>query len=195
MKFSHPILLMVISILGIALPNAYANDNDILTGDTALACEAVLCLSSGQRPEECNPSLSRYFNISHKKWKDTVNARRNFLQLCPASQDTSQNMPALVEDIVEGAGRCNADYLNRTQVRRVEKTICPWEHSGRTWGHSGRNRDDGCYTKYVTVIINSKPSYCSAYANNTNTYQLGVSYIGEPMQGGHWIDDISAIGQ
>lgn len=29
-----------------------------LTGDTKLACEAILCLSSGTRPGECGPALS-----------------------------------------------------------------------------------------------------------------------------------------
>ena len=54
-----------------------------LSGDTKLACEAILCLSSGTRPGECGPALSRYFGISKKKWKDTVRARRNFLNQCP----------------------------------------------------------------------------------------------------------------
>ncbi|KAA3682647.1 hypothetical protein E3U40_09795 [Campylobacter fetus subsp. venerealis] len=46
-----------------------------LTGDTKLACEALLCLSSGTRPSECSPSLNRYFSIKEKKWKDTIKAR------------------------------------------------------------------------------------------------------------------------
>ena len=37
-----------------------------LSGDTKLACEAILCLSSGTRPGECGPALSRYFGISKK---------------------------------------------------------------------------------------------------------------------------------
>ncbi|HIH2103653.1 TPA: TrbM/KikA/MpfK family conjugal transfer protein, partial [Campylobacter coli] len=53
--------------------NAFADD--ILTGDTKLACEAILCLSSGTRPSECSSSLARYFSIKFKKpWK-TINAR------------------------------------------------------------------------------------------------------------------------
>lgn len=39
---------------------------EVLTGDVRLSCEAILCLSSGTRPGECSPSLSRYFGI-HKK--------------------------------------------------------------------------------------------------------------------------------
>lgn len=62
-----------------------ANAEDELTGDIRLACEALLCLSSSERPNECAPSLSRYFSISAKKWKDTVKKRRNFLNLCPTS--------------------------------------------------------------------------------------------------------------
>ncbi len=73
---------------------------DELTGDTRYACEALLCLSSGIRPGECSPSLSRYFGITRKKWKDTLNARRDFLRLCPVSSDPG--MPSLVEAIVNG---------------------------------------------------------------------------------------------
>ena len=32
---------------------------DELTGDTKLACEAILCLSSSERPSECSASLSK----------------------------------------------------------------------------------------------------------------------------------------
>lgn len=60
---------------------------DLLGGDERLACEAILCLSSGERPTECSASLSRYFSISAKKWKDTIKKREKFLKLCPASGD------------------------------------------------------------------------------------------------------------
>lgn len=57
-------------LLCLLLPmQALAADARELTGDTKLACEAILCLSSGTRPGECGPSLSRYFGISHKNGK------------------------------------------------------------------------------------------------------------------------------
>ena len=64
-----------------------AQADDLFTGDVKLACEAVLCLSSGTRPSECAPSLQRYFSISMKKFSDTLKARKNFLNLCPAACD------------------------------------------------------------------------------------------------------------
>lgn len=33
---------------------ALAEEDNVLTGDTRLACEAILCLSSGDRPGECS---------------------------------------------------------------------------------------------------------------------------------------------
>ena len=42
-------------------------EDSFLDGDTKLACEALLCLSSGSRPHECGPSLSRYFGIHKRK--------------------------------------------------------------------------------------------------------------------------------
>ncbi|WP_265177498.1 TrbM/KikA/MpfK family conjugal transfer protein, partial [Campylobacter coli] len=74
-------LSLIASLLLLISSNAFADD--ILTGDTKLACEAILCLSSGTRPSECSSSLARYFSIKFKKpWK-TINARRAFLNLCP----------------------------------------------------------------------------------------------------------------
>ena len=60
-----------------------SSPSDMLTGDTKLACEAILCLSSGQRPDECNESIQKYFSIKAKKPQDTIKARQNFLNLCP----------------------------------------------------------------------------------------------------------------
>ena len=73
-----------------------ASAQDVLTGDTRLACEAILCLSSGTRPSECTPSLSRYFNITKRKLSDTIRARANFLQLCPVANQTPQMLAALM---------------------------------------------------------------------------------------------------
>jgi hypothetical protein len=76
------------ALLAIALSattTAHAADPNYLTGDTKLACEATLCLASGTQPSECDESLKRYFSIKHKKLKDTVKARTNFLKLCPKS--------------------------------------------------------------------------------------------------------------
>jgi hypothetical protein len=58
---------------------------ELLTGDTRLACEAILCLSSVNRPNECTPSLQRYFGINRRSWRDAVRGRLNFLNRCPAS--------------------------------------------------------------------------------------------------------------
>lgn len=77
-----------------------------------MACEAVLCLSSGTRPSECAPSLSHYFSI-HKK-VDTIRARFDFfLNLCPVSNQTPE-MNSLISAISNGAGRCDAASLNTT---------------------------------------------------------------------------------
>ncbi|HFC3525174.1 TPA: TrbM/KikA/MpfK family conjugal transfer protein, partial [Neisseria gonorrhoeae] len=56
---------------------------DLFTGDVKLACEATLCLSTGNRPSECQPAIHRYFSIRHKRMGDTIRARHNFLRLCP----------------------------------------------------------------------------------------------------------------
>jgi hypothetical protein len=56
--------------------------------DEAMACEAIMCLSTSEQPAECAPSVKKYFSISAKKLKDALKARKKFLSLCPkVSQD------------------------------------------------------------------------------------------------------------
>ena len=59
----------------------------ITSGDETTACAVILCLSSPQRPSECRPPIQKYFSIQLTKPWDTVTARRNFLKLCPSSND------------------------------------------------------------------------------------------------------------
>ncbi len=111
-------LSLIASLLLFIGSNAFADD--ILTGDTKLACEAILCLSSGTRPAECGPSLARYFAIHFKKpWK-TIDARKAFLNLCPIQNDTNVEdlvLKNLVDDVLPSSDprQCTPNYLN-TQV-------------------------------------------------------------------------------
>lgn len=147
-----------------------------LTGDTRLACEAILCLSTGNRPSECNPSIRRYFSIKHRRLHNTIRARHDFLRQCPSSNE--QGMPELVQAIANGAGRCDAAELNRinraTYTKRIRET-------------TGRMSDRGWITIEVPYIRNAKPAYCSAYFDHGWT-QVGTRYVGEEKNGGRWVD-------
>jgi hypothetical protein len=133
------------------------------SGDVKLACEAILCLSSSSRPAECSPSLDRYFGIRKKKLSDTLNARRNFLDLCP-SANADENMQSLVKAIVNGAGRCEAANLNTMSVS----------------------------TDSATFISNAAPAYCNAYWRHAYTDWTGSGalprYVGTPERGGFWTE-------
>lgn len=169
--------------------NSYYDDvmdeaeDSYLDGDTKLACEALLCLSSGNRPHECGPSLSRYFGIHKRKWKNTLKARRNFLRLCPSATADSQ-MESLVEVIVNGAGRCNASELNRSHWTYMPKRICEQVYDSDRGGYYTH-----CYEVEVRVIDPRLPSYCTNYNDHGYTYEVGVHYVGAPLEGGHWVDD------
>jgi hypothetical protein len=156
-----------LAMLG-ALSNSVHAD-DALTGDTRLACEAILCLATGQRPTACAPSIQRYFSIHARKLGDTLRARVNFLKLCP-SADSEDGIRALVDAIANGAGRCDAAALNAAQVRPNAPT------------------GDG---ETKLVIDNTLPSQCRAYANNTYVDpDIGTTarYVGTPERGGFWAD-------
>lgn len=135
----------------------------MFTGDTKLACEAVLCLSSGKRPSDCRPALSRYFGISHKKFSDTLKSRKNFLRLCPSSDQTPE-MSSLVEAVTNGAGRCDSAALN------AELLVVP-------------NQDLGC-----SFVRQELPSYCSAYNNHSYSNVSPPRYVGSPEYGGFWVE-------
>ena len=96
-----------------AASNAFAQDiqpraaDDILTGDTRLACEAILCLSSSSRPSECAASLKKYYSLRAKKWHQTVTKRKNFLKLCPASNDVN------IDKIANSRSACDRGLLRR----------------------------------------------------------------------------------
>ena len=154
-----------------------------LGGDEGLACQAILCLSSATRPGECAKSLARYFSINlSKPWK-TIEARINFLKMCPSSTDTPQ-MNNLVEAIGNGAGRCDAATLNQVNRRWI---------------------GDGEYE-----ISDVMPSYCDAYFNHEYTDISGLKphYVDRfvvrtytdwegntitEYDGGYWVDGTTQL--
>jgi hypothetical protein len=154
-------------LIGLILPlvaGVYsAHADGVLTGDPKLACETILCLSTGQRPSECTPPLERYFSINDRKFSDTLRDRLDFLHQCPVSNQ-SPAMSGLVDAIANGAGRCDASSLNTE--------LMLWTNSDSS-----------------TVYIDNKmPDYCSSYMNNSMTDLQGQMpiYIGTPDQGGFW---------
>lgn len=182
-------------------------DTSTLTGSTKLACEALLCLSSGTRPTECAPSLSAYFGITRKKWSDTLNARKAFLNLCPAASEVG--MPSLVDAITEGAGRCDAAALNRRTIPvfrlfdLYKKNWTAWKRGNTSYpictardlegrhNRYGRNWYDDDNYQYCqekkTIIDNSMPDYCRVYINHNYT-DLGLRFEGNQYEGGKWVD-------
>lgn len=149
--------LSVCSVLGLSLP-ALAVDFDLkeevkkeLTGDQKDACEALLCLSSSERPDECRPPIHRYFSITHRKPHKQIEKRRNFLKMCPAVDDDEQ-MPSLVNAIVNGAGRCDLASLNQATKYQCLRF---------------RDRETG--EIHRGSCNPSLPSYCSAYYNHAYT--------------------------
>ena len=61
-------------------PSAQAQ---VLTGDTRLSCEALVCLSAvGNAPGECSRALAKYEAMKAQLWFNPM-ALYNFLKLCP----------------------------------------------------------------------------------------------------------------
>ncbi|MDG6896491.1 hypothetical protein A6A19_00325 [Actinobacillus delphinicola] len=100
------------------------------TGDKKLACEAILCLSTGSRPAECRPSIKKFFSIHGKKpWK-TIQLRKQFLELCPNDnsqgidkdvlakrgidlEENKKSMNKLEDILIHLPHECTAKALNR----------------------------------------------------------------------------------
>lgn len=184
MKFYSNVLLA--GTLTLSPSVIYAQEE--LTGDTRLACEAVLCLSSSVRPAECSPALTRYFNIlvyskGVLRWGKTVSARKAFLNMCPASSNIqTADMPTLIDDIANGAGRCDSDFLNSRLRTRKTKMVCT------DTGRGGYRADnESCTTVEYFEISNKKPTICRSYEENTLTELDGAKYVGTPINDGRWV--------
>ena len=136
-----------------------------LDGDARLSCEAVLCLASGTRPDACAASLARYFGINLRKFGDTLRARANFLNICPIVS-TSPQLRSLVQATVEGAGRCDAAWLNAN--------------------HRYMRSDGEAVSAYIS---NQIPDHCTSYLGNeyTQSGDLAPKYVGVPDRGGYWV--------
>jgi hypothetical protein len=150
-------------------PNISANagEYDTFSGDKKTACEALLCLTSGKRPDECEPPIRKYLSIKHKKWKDTRKARKNFLKLCPDGDD-SGGQGSLVDAIVDSQGRCEAKDLNRNVI------TLRWEQEEEIRG-----------------IDDRMPKYCTDYHNHTYTVETELPrYIGTPENDGYWVEAV-----
>lgn len=146
-----------------------------LTGDTGLACEAILCLSSSERPGECARSLQRYFSINHKRLGDTIRARFNFLNLCPTSKE--DGMSDLIGALANGAGRCDAKSLNKILKYTVKTQVC-----------TGRYKNRECHEVTERRVSNAPPSYFRAYFDHPWTdMNEHIRYQGTPDNGGRWV--------
>jgi hypothetical protein len=158
-------IFVVILVLVTSVHTAFSDDG-LLTGDPKLACEATMCLSSPNRPSECNESLRRYFGIhARKPGDDEVRMRAEFLKKCPSSSSDS-NMSALADAIASGAGYCDAASLNSI-------LNAPIDSDGTTF-----------------QILNNMPANCQAYytASYTNFSGAAPMYVGTPNTGGYWVD-------
>ncbi|CAG37890.1 TrbM/KikA/MpfK family conjugal transfer protein [Desulfotalea psychrophila] len=72
-----------------------------LTTEQTLACEAIMCLSTEERPVECGASVAHYFSIQRGFPTKTTRARKAFLNQCPTASETG--MPTIVSSILANA--------------------------------------------------------------------------------------------
>lgn len=160
---------------------------DNLTGDTKLACEAILCLSSATRPSECAPALSRYFSINAKKWADTVRKRRNFLKLCPVdgADVKDQKFANLRDEVLPNIDvrKCTPAYLNSVIAKK----------SKRVSDDSNR----GYHRVYYYRVSSELPNDCKIimahnYSNISPKYVCDNSwYLASDWSSGFKHDEIS----
>lgn len=153
---------------------------DYLTGDQRLACEAILCFSSSQRPSECSPSINKYFSIKKKKASRTRRARKAFLNMCPEVPGNTQ-MEGLVEVIMNAEDRCTAEALNQSTAYYGTILKAGYERGHRHY-----------YYEKTIERKNELPGYCKAYFGHdwTDFGEYGITpvYVGVPGQGGFWTD-------
>ncbi|MFV0275804.1 MAG: TrbM/KikA/MpfK family conjugal transfer protein [Parahaliea sp.] len=136
-------------------------------GDVKYACEALLCLSSGERPHECDGALERYYDIDYEDPRETAEKRREFLELCPdqESEETESFIAGIKEEsgIVEEPEEeppltgCTAAYINKHAQIKTELGL---------------------------VVHDQPPSGCRIYSEGV----VPPVYIGEMGWGGFWAE-------
>jgi hypothetical protein len=159
--------LFALAALVAALGSAgTASAQDVLTGDTRLACEAILCL----RRARARANARRRFAVFQHHGASCRTRSRSAPELPRAvpGRTRRRKCPSLVSAISRGAGRCDAQSLNQTLVM--------W-----TGG------DDG-----ETYISNQMPDYCAAYTGHAYTDFASSGtlprYVGTPERGGYWVE-------
>jgi len=114
-------------LVSVALSSSLLFGGDVLTGLPKMACETILCLSSGTRPSECNPPLNYFYSINYRKIKDTIKARRNFLQMCPIGSVSSDKGFTIYRDSLATIRvACTLENLNRVQRKNEEDEEFGW---------------------------------------------------------------------
>lgn len=154
-------------LLGIAVLTAgcllSAVEPTELTGDVRLSCEAILCLSSAQKPGECQPSLSRYFSIKAKKLKDTIKKRKDFLKLCPVGDDAEKDgefVKLRDEFLAQVDNTCDVNMLN-SNIEYKGEEICG-EHRCKIKPEYARvsdKLDKSCQFLMSSAYTNIRPKY------------------------------------
>ena len=132
-----------------------------LDGETQLSCAAILCLASAVRPAECMPPVMHYFSIVRWRFWETLQARLDFLNLCPVNG--ASGMDSMKSALVRGAGRCDAASLN------IENFVY-------------QDRGSGGY------VSNDLPDFCSVYFGNEYVRVDRPRYVGTPARGGFWVE-------
>jgi hypothetical protein len=119
---------MAIAFPMVVTPAAHAEQQ--LNPLAALACEAVLCLSvSAGRPAECAASISHYFGIIFKKpWK-TIQARANFLKLCPDVSEDDADAQAQATIAADAASENQAQSESQAAQEPPQQAPQPTQQS------------------------------------------------------------------
>lgn len=182
-----------ISLLALGIINsANALDLQVLTGDTRLACEAMLCLASPTKPSECSNALAKFFSIKFKKpWK-TIQARQNFLNLCPVDSADSEMLKYKNQILANLDSDCSVTTLNN----RIEKKVLRIERVCRS---SGAGNGYSCVdVKIYGYRINPQPTNsCRLLASSAYTdYHLkytcdGKFYEKEDWDRGYTLKEVS----
>lgn len=141
-----------------------------LGGEQGDACGALLCLAGGMMGGACAPYIAKYFAIKLKKpWK-TLQARKQFLALCPTASIPSDNnkefndwendiLPNLDDD-------CTQESLNRD------------EKSKQPIKEELKENDKGVLTKVgiYGYRINPTPTHSCQLLMQHNYFSKKLSY-------------------
>lgn len=164
----------------------------MLTGDTRLACEAMLCLEVLHNQQNVVLLWQDILVSMRKKWSQVIAKHRNFLSLCPVDATSDPEMYKYKNDILVNLdGECSVASLNKRMEKILLRTEKICESSGADSGTTCREVKIYGFRINPQLTNSCKLLSSSKYTDYHLKYTCNNKFYEEEWQRGYALKEIS----